>query len=210
MNIKKSDCLLYAITNRQSLKNNSLYDAVKKAISGGITILQYREKNLSPHEYLEEAIKIKELCNSHNIPFIINDNVDVAIKIDADGVHLGQDDMSLDEARKKLGPDKIIGVSAHSVNEALAAVNGGANYLGVGAMFQTSSKNNVCDTSIETLKAICNVVSVPVVAIGGINTENIPLLSGSGISGVAVINAIFGNDDIENATKKLKSIIQEI
>lgn len=210
MNIKKSDCLLYAITNRQSLKNNSLYDAVKKAISGGITILQYREKNLSPHEYLEEAIKIKELCNSHNIPFIINDNVDVAIKIDADGVHLGQDDMSLDEARKKLGPYKIIGVSAHSVDEALAAVNGGANYLGVGAMFQTSSKNNVCDTSIETLKAICNAVSVPVVAIGGINTENIPLLSGSGISGVAVINAIFGNDDIENATKKLRSIIQEI
>lgn len=210
MKCGKKELQLYAITDRHWLNGRSLYEVVKESLDGGVTFLQLREKQLDEDHFLEEAKKLQGLCSEYNVPFIINDNVEIALAINADGVHIGQSDMEMKEAREKLGPDKIIGVSAHTKEEALLAQAQGADYLGVGAVFPTSSKDDAESVSYETLKEICEVVSIPVVAIGGITKDNLHQLSGSGISGVSVISAIYAQPDIKEAARELKQCVQEI
>jgi len=203
----KNDLLLYAVTDRHWLGDRSLRNVVEESLKGGVTFLQLREKNLDKEAFLREAIELKELCRSYGIPFVINDNVDIAIRCGADGVHVGQSDMDAGNVRELIGPDKILGVSAQTVEQALLAQERGADYLGVGAVFPTGSKNDADDVSYETLKAICEAVSIPVVAIGGINSDNINALKGSGICGVAVISAIYAADDIYNAAHTLRETV---
>ena len=206
MKLSKKNLLLYAVTDRSWLNGNSLYSHVEKSIEGGVTFVQLREKNLSEEEFLSEAFEIKELCKKYGVPFVINDNVDIALKTDADGVHVGQHDMETLDVRKMLGPDKIIGVSAQTVEQAILAEKHGADYLGVGAVFHTNSKDDANDISHETLKAICNAVSIPVIAIGGITNENVYKLKASGICDIAVISAIYGQKDIKSAARELNHI----
>lgn len=191
MKFAKEDLLLYAVTDRHWLKDETLENQVEKALQGGATFLQLREKSLDDDIFLAEAKEIQKLCKKYQVPFVINDNVDIALAIDADGVHVGQSDMEALDVRKRLGPDKIIGVSAQNVQQALLAQKHGADYLGVGAVFPTGSKDDAEDVSFETLKAICQAVDIPVIAIGGITKENVSELKGSGICGIAVISAIF-------------------
>ena len=195
--------LLYAVTDRAWAGDRTLEQQVEEALKGGITFLQLREKRLGQEEFLEEARRIKALAALYHVPFVINDNVDIAAALDADGVHVGQEDMEAGQVRKKLGPSKIIGVSAHTVEEALRAEKMGADYLGVGAVFSTSTKGDAKVLRREELKAICQAVSIPVVAIGGIKEENLGELKGSGVSGVAVVSGIFGAKDITGACKRL-------
>lgn len=204
MKFAKEDLLLYAVTDRHWLKDETLENQVEKALQGGATFLQLREKSLDDDIFLAEAKEIQKLCKKYQVPFVINDNVDIALAIDADGVHVGQSDMEALDVRKRLGPDKIIGVSAQNVQQALLAQKHGADYLGVGAVFPTGSKDDAEDISFETLKAICQAVDIPVIAIGGITKENVSELKGSGICGIAVISAIFAQKDIKAATKELK------
>lgn len=210
MNCKSEDLLVYAVTDRSWLKGESLYSQVEKALKGGATFIQLREKELAEEQFLKEAIEINELCKMYNVPFVINDNVDIACKMDADGVHVGQSDMDAGNVREKLGANKIIGVSAQTVEQALLAERCGADYLGVGAVFPTGTKLDAVEVSYETLKAICDAVHIPVVAIGGITRDNIIELKGSGVSGVAVVSAIFANKDIEAATKLLCNKAREM
>lgn len=203
MNCTRESMLLYAVTDRAWAGDRTLEQQVEEALKGGITFLQLREKRLGQEEFLEEARRIKALAAFYHVPFVINDNVDIAAAIDADGVHVGQEDMEAGQVRKKLGPSKIIGVSAHTVEEALRAEKMGADYLGVGAVFSTSTKGDAKVLRREELKAICQAVSIPVVAIGGIKEENLGELKGSGVSGVAVVSGIFGAKDITGACKRL-------
>lgn len=206
MNCTKEDLLLYAITDRAWLGEQTLYEQVEEALKGGATFLQLREKTLDDESFLKEAIEIKELCQRYHVPFIINDNVEIAVKMDADGVHVGQSDMEAGNVRELLGPDKIIGVSAQTVEQALLAQERGADYLGVGAVFPTGSKDDADDVAHETLKAICEAVDIPVVAIGGISKKNVLKLAGNGLAGISVISAIFAQKDITAATKELKEL----
>lgn len=204
MKCDKSSLLLYAVTDRSWLGGQSLLAQVEAAIRGGATFVQLREKNLDRPLFLQEAKEMQALCARHRIPFVVNDNIDIALAINADGVHVGQSDMEAGRARALLGPDKILGVSAQTVEQALLAEQNGADYLGVGAVFHTGSKADADDVSFNTLQAICNAVRIPVIAIGGITQQNVMALSGSGICGVAVISAIFAAADIESATNALK------
>ncbi|MEI3381072.1 MAG: thiamine phosphate synthase [Dorea sp.] len=204
-NVKKEDMLLYAVTDRHWLNGETLYSQVEKTLEGGTTFVQLREKELDEEHFLEEAKEIKKLCAKYNVPFVINDNVEIALEMDADGVHVGQSDMEAGDVRAKLGPDKIIGVSAQTVEQALLAQERGADYLGVGAVFHTDSKADAADVDHETLKAICEAVDIPVIAIGGISKDNVGELAGSGICGIAVISAIFAEKDIKGATQELKN-----
>ena len=201
---------LYAVTDRTWVKDTTLMDQVKEALEGGITFLQLREKHLSKEEFIKEAREMKELSKEYKVPFVINDNIEVALVVDADGVHIGQDDMSVEEARKLLGEDKIIGVSAHNVEEAIKAQKGGADYLGVGAVCATSTKKDANVVSKEEIKKICHTVEIPVVAIGGIKKENIKTLEGTDVDGVAVVSAIFAAKDIKKDTKQLRSLVEEM
>ncbi len=210
MKLDKKNLLLYAVTDRSWLGDSSLYEQVESALKGGATFVQLREKNLEEELFLKEAEEIKELCQKYKVPFVINDNVDIAIKMDADGVHVGQSDMEAKDVRAKLGENKIIGVSAQTVEQALLAEKQGADYLGVGAVFKTGSKYDAEDVSHDTLKKICEAVNIPVIAIGGISRENVALLSGSGICGIAVISAIFGQEDIEAAAGELKVLTEKM
>ncbi len=210
MNCAKEDLLLYAVTDRHWLNGRSLIEVVKESLEGGVTFLQLREKELDDESFLKEAKELKALCREYKVPFVINDNVEIAIKTDADGVHVGQSDMEAGDVRKRLGPDKIIGVSAQTVEQAVLAEKRGADYLGVGAVFPTGSKDDADDVSFETLKAICEAVSIPVVAIGGISKENAIKLKGSGICGVAVISAIYAAPDIKEAAYELKEVTKKI
>ena len=210
MKCDKNDLVLYAVTDRAWLKDETLYQQVEKAIVGGVTFVQLREKNLDEESFLDEALEIQSLCKKYKIPFVINDNVEIAKKINADGVHVGQSDMEAADVRKILGDDKILGVSAQTVEQARLAEKMGADYLGVGAVFPTGSKADADDVSFDTLKEICSAVSIPVVAIGGIGEHNVSKLAGSGISGIAVISAIFGAEDIELAAKNLKELTQKV
>ena len=205
-NTTKEELLLYGVTDRAWLNGETLYSQVEKALKGGATFMQLREKKLDEESFLKEAIEIKELCRRYNVPFVINDNVDIALEMDADGVHVGQSDMEALDVRAKLGPDKIIGVSAQTVEQAILAEKHGADYLGVGAVFPTGSKDDAEEVTFETLKAICQAVKIPVIAIGGISKGNVLELAGSGICGIAVISAIFAAKDIEEATKELSLI----
>ena len=209
-NCDKKDLLLYAVTDRTWLGDETLYQQVEKALKGGATFIQLREKHLDDASFLEEAVELKELCRRYHVPFVINDNVEIALKMDADGVHVGQSDMEAGNVREKLGPDKIIGVSAQTVEQAVLAEQRGADYLGVGAVFPTGSKDDADDVSHKTLKAICEAVSIPVIAIGGISRNNVMELAGSGICGIAVISAIFAQPDIEAATKELRALTEEM
>ena len=204
-NCSRESLLLYGVTDRYWLKDGeTLTQAVKKAIRGGTTFIQLREKELDEEAFLNEARELKALCEEYKVPFVINDNVDIALAVDADGVHVGQNDMEAGDVRTKIGPDKILGVSAQTVEQALLAQERGADYLGVGAVFPTGSKDDADDVSLETLKAICEAVDIPVVAIGGINASNVKQLKGCGLDGIAVISAIFGQPDIEAAAANLK------
>ena len=203
MKCDKKDLLLYAVTDRRWLNGKRLVDQVKEAIQGGVTFVQIREKDLDPEKFLEEAEELKALCEKYKVPFVINDNVEIAAEIGADGVHVGQSDMEAGDVRAKLGPDKIIGVSAQTVEQALLAEKHGADYLGVGAVFATGSKDDAKEVEHETLKAICEAVKIPVIAIGGITKENVRELAGSGICGIAVISAIFAQEDVKEASKEL-------
>ena len=205
MKCDKKDLLLYAVTDRHWLGKRSLKEVVKESLDGGVTFVQLREKTLEDDKFLEEAKELKQLCKEYNVPFVINDNVDIAIAMDADGVHVGQSDMEAGNVREKLGPDKIIGVSAQTVEQAVLAEKRGADYLGVGAVFPTGSKDDAVEVSHETLKAICEAVSIPVIAIGGISVGNVKELAGSGIVGIAVISAIYAAKDIKKAAEDLKA-----
>ena len=182
---------LYAVTDRSWLKDSALETQVEEALLGGATFVQLREKELDREAIRQEALRIRDLCRKYQVPFVIDDEVELALETDADGVHIGQSDMALRDAREQLGPEKIIGVSARTLEEALEAEQNGADYLGVGAVFSTSTKPDAADVSLETLSSICRAVSIPVVAIGGIKKENLPELAGTGIAGVAVVSAIF-------------------
>lgn len=210
MNCDRNDLVLYAVTDRSWLGEETLRSQVEKALKGGATFIQLREKNLDETSFLEEAKEIQKLCHEYKVPFVVNDNVEIAAQINADGVHVGQSDMEAGDVRKKLGPDKIIGVSAQTVEQALKAQEHGADYLGVGAVFPTGSKADATEVSHETLKAICDAVSIPVIAIGGINSENVSELRGTGICGVAVISAIFAQEDICAAAAGLKKRVKEM
>lgn len=210
INCSKKELMLYAVTDRHWLGDETLYDQVKKALDGGATFVQLREKKLDREDFLAEALEIQKLCRKYGVPFVINDEVSIAKVIDADGVHVGQSDMEAMDVRKVLGPDKILGVSAQTVEQAITAEKHGADYLGVGAVFATGSKDDADDVSHETLKAICEAVSIPVIAIGGITKDNVSELVGSGICGVAVISAIFGQNDIKKATEELKVSVEKM
>lgn len=209
MKCDKKDLLLYAVTDRSWLNGETLYSQVEKALKGGATFVQLREKDLDEAHFMEEAKEIKKLCKQYHVPFVINDNVQIALSMDADGVHVGQSDMEAGNVRALLGEDKIIGVSAQTVEQALLAQERGADYLGVGAVFPTGSKADADDVSHETLQAICEAVDIPVIAIGGITQENVVQLKGTGICGIAVISAIFAKPDITDATRKLRLITEE-
>lgn len=210
MNCKSEDLLVYAVTDRSWLHGESLYNQVEKALKGGATFIQLREKELDEEQFLKEAMEIKELCKRYHVPFVINDNVEIALKVEADGVHVGQSDMEAGNVREKLGKDKIIGVSTQTVEQALLAEKQGADYLGVGAVFPTGTKLDAVEVGYDRLQEICNAVHIPVVAIGGITRENIIQLKGSGVSGVAVVSAIFASKDIEAATKELCKTTKEM
>lgn len=211
MKCAKKDLLLYAVTDRRWLADGeTLYQVVEQAIDGGVTFVQLREKGLAKDLFLEEAREIKKLCNARKIPFVINDSVDIALAMDADGVHVGQSDMEAGDVREKLGPDKIIGVSAQTVEQAKLAEAHGADYLGVGAVFATGSKDDAVEVGPQTLRDICQAVSIPVIAIGGISKENVCQLTGSGICGIAVISAIFAQKDVKAASKELHDLTAEM
>ena len=203
-NCRKEDLLLYAVTDRSWLNGETLYAQVEKALKGGVTFVQLREKALDEQAFLEEAKEIQKLCAQYHVPFVINDNVEIAVQIGADGVHVGQSDMEAGDVREKLGPDRIIGVSAQTVEQAVRAQERGADYLGVGAVFPTGSKADAVEVSHETVRAITEAVDIPVIAIGGITKDNVSELSGTGICGIAVISAIFAQEDIEGAARVLK------
>lgn len=206
MKLSPSDLRLYAITDRRALPAGvTLAQAVVAALDGGVTCLQLREKTASAGEILALARTLLPLCRARRVPLLINDRVDIALAAGADGVHLGQEDLPLPEARALLGPDRILGATAHTVEEALRAQAEGVDYLGVGAMFPTGTKTDTVPTSADTLKAICAAVSIPVVAIGGVNAQNLPTLAGTGIAGAAVVSAIFSQRDLTDAARTLRT-----
>ncbi len=207
----RQSMLLYAVTDQSWLKNGqNLLSVCEDVLNNGATFLQIREKDLAPDDFQAEAAKLKELCNRHNVPYVVNDCVEIALAIDADGVHVGQSDIKGRDIRNMIGKDKILGISAGTVEEAIAAEQAGADYIGVGAVFGTSTKKNARNLTVEKLKEIAASVSIPVVAIGGINENNVMELSGSGIQGIAVISAIFASENPGMATARLKKLAKEM
>ena len=201
------DLSLYAVTDRRW--TSSLKDDVEKAIEGGVTIVQLREKDISHNEFVSLAKEIKCVTDRYRIPLMINDNVNVAMEVNADGVHIGQSDENAKDVRERIG-NRILGVSVRTVEEARKAQEDGADHLGCGAVFGTSSKSDADSIPMDTLREICNSVSIPVVAIGGISKDNMMQLKGTGIRGVAVISAIFAQDDIREAAKELRNLSERV
>lgn len=210
MKTDKKELLLYAVTDRTWLGSRSLSEDVEKAILGGATFVQLREKDADFETFVAQGRGVQAVCKKYNVPFVINDNVDVALALDADGVHVGQSDMEAGNVRERLGADKIIGVSTRTVDEAMLAEQRGADYIGVGAMFSTSTKLDASDVSFQALTEICKAVSIPVVAIGGISLENVTQLAGTGIDGVAVVSALFAAEDIRAAAVKMIEKLGEV
>lgn len=202
--------LLYAVTDRAWIGKQTLYDQVEEALKGGITCLQLREKELAEDAFLAEAMELKQLCKNYEVPFIINDNVEIAVKCQADGIHIGQEDMDACEVRRMIGPQMLLGVSAQTVEQALKAEQDGADYLGVGAVFSTTTKADAVDVPRSVLCQICRSVKIPVVAIGGINEKNIMELAGSGADGVALVSAIFSAKDIKSECQKLRRLSERM
>lgn len=210
MHFSKECLKLYAVTDRSWLGNSTLYAQVEAALIGGATMIQLREKSLAYKDFLEEALAIKQLTTFYSVPLIINDNIEVALAAHADGIHIGQDDLTVQEARELLGPNKIIGVTAKTPHQALLAEKEGANYIGSGAVFGSSTKLNTSPLSYQDLKTICHTTTLPVVAIGGITKENIMCLKGSGISGVAVVSGLFATPNIESTARLLYKLSSEV
>ena len=210
MNIRKEQLLLYAVTDGHRLEGRSLTQMVEEAVNAGVTLVQYRDKELSRAERVSEAQKLHEITMRYGVPLIVNDDIEVAFEVKAEGIHLGQEDAAIEYARSRLGSNIIIGATAHTVEEALAAQTAGADYLGAGAVFGSTTKNNTIPMSLDTLTAIGKAVTIPVVAIGGITEENIMKLKGSGIVGVAVVSAIFGSRNITESTKMLGHLAKRI
>lgn len=194
---------LYLVTDRKWLNGRKLTDDLKKAILGGVTTIQLREKNLSNEEFISIAKEVKKVCQNYHIPFIINDNLEVALAINSDGIHIGQNDIPASIVRKQIGPNKILGVSVHNLKEAFQAKIDGADYVGVGAIFSTETKNDATNVTLDSLKKICDNIDLPVVAIGGINLDNISKLKNINIAGIAVVSAIMNADDITAASGQL-------
>ncbi len=210
MKCDKKTMLLYAVTDSAWVGRQSLYEQVECALRGGVTCLQLREKELGDAEFLAEAKEIAALCRRYGVPFFINDNVEIAVACGADGVHVGQDDMAAARVRERVGDGMMIGVSVHTVAEALQAVRDGADCLGVGAMYSTATKTDADIVSKETLRAICDAVDIPVVAIGGLNRGNISALSGTGVDGVALVSAVFSAEDIESECRILRALSEKM
>ncbi|KGK82434.1 thiamine-phosphate synthase [Desulfosporosinus sp. HMP52] len=203
----KIDYSLYLVTDRKILGSRDLAASVEKAIQGGVTLVQLREKSVSSKKFLELAQRVKEITSHYGIPLIINDRLDIALAVDAEGLHIGQDDLPMIKARELFGKDKIIGVSASTLEEALLAQQQGADYLGVGAVFSTATKTDAPEVSLEQLSEIKKSVSIPIVAIGGINLGNLKQVIGTGIDGVSVVSAILAQEDILQAAKKFREFI---
>ena len=210
MKISKNRLLLYAVTDSRLIRQKELSLSVEKAILGGATCVQLRDKENEDGELLRQAFILKELCSRYNVPLIINDRVDIALKAGADGVHIGQDDMDLKNARKLLGDKMIIGVTAHNLSEAVRAEREGADYLGVGAAFLTGTKKDAVLIPHGAYKEICASVKIPVVAIGGINAQNVKELRDTGISGIAVVSAVFGTENIRENCEELLKLAKEV
>lgn len=207
----KSSMLLYAVTDRMWLKENEkLTDVCKSVLENGATFLQIREKDLDKSDFKKEAEELKNLCKTYHVPFVVNDNIEIAIEIDADGVHMGQSDIKGRDLRSMIGKDKILGISAGNVEEAVKAEKAGADYIGVGAVFETSTKKDAKNLSVEKLREISESVSIPVVAIGGINDSNVSKLSGSHVDGIAVISSIFAAEDPGKATANLLNLAKKM
>nr|WP_219299424.1 thiamine phosphate synthase [Moraxella osloensis] len=210
----RADYRLYLVTDRNCLQQQTLEQAVEQAILGGVTLVQLREKAIASKEFYERALRIKAICHHYNVPLLINDRVDIALAVEADGVHIGQSDLPCRMVRQILGKDKIIGVSARTAQQAIQAQADGADYLGVGAMFATSTKQDAKTVSVETLNDIRQSVSIPIVAIGGINHTTLPALqqalqaADTSIDGVAVVSAILGQKDVKLASEQLKEMIK--
>ena len=211
MKLNGSQLRLYAVTDRAwAADEDALMDQIAAAIDGGAGIVQLREKHLEHDAFLKEAKRFVALCREKGAVSIINDDVDIALAADADGVHVGQEDLAAGRAREVLGPDKIVGVSAHNVDEALAAQAAGADYLGVGAAFSTGTKTDAKPITRETIRAVTAAVEIPAVAIGGITRENLPQLSGCGLAGVAVVSALFAQPDVKAAARELLALSREM
>ena len=203
--------LLYAVTDRCWLKEGErLLSVCEEVLANGATFLQIREKDLDAGSFEAEAASLKALCARYAVPYVVNDSVEIALAIGADGVHVGQSDIKGRDIRSLIGPDKILGISAGTVEEAIAAEKAGADYIGVGAVFGTSTKKNARNLTVEKLREIANAVSIPVVAIGGINARNLMELRGSGVDGVAVVSAIFGADNPGKASAELLTLAKEL
>ncbi len=203
--------LLYGITDRTWLKpGESLSDVCREILEHGVTFLQIREKNLAQEAFLEEARELKDLCAQFHVPFVVNDSVEIAVQSGADGVHVGQSDIKGRNIREMIGPERILGISAGTVEEARKAEQAGADYIGVGAVFGTATKKDARNLSVEKLREISASVSIPVVAIGGINRGNVRELSGSGVDGIAVISALFGAEQPGKAAAELTALAKEI
>lgn len=204
------DYTLYLVTDRGMAGERNFEELVAQAIRGGCTLVQLREKDTPSGELYEGALRLKEVTDFYHVPLIIDDRIDIMLAVDAAGVHLGQSDLPAEAARQLIGPDKILGVSARTVEEAEKAESDGADYLGVGALFPTATKTDTVPVSKDTLSAICQAVRIPVVAIGGINAKNVPSLEGTGISGAAVVSAIMAQPKPEEAARRLKEVIYGI
>ncbi len=210
MKINPEMMRLYAVTDRHWLNGKTLAQQVEEALKGGVTCVQLREKNLDFDSFLKEAVELKKICSAYHVPLLINDNIEIALKSGADGVHVGQGDMPVEEVRKILGEDKIIGVTAKTVEQALEAQKHGADYLGSGAMFASSTKTDAIRIDYQTFREICQAVEIPVVAIGGITKENISQIAGLGMDGIAVITAIFSAENIQQACQELRALSEQI
>lgn len=210
MRFRKEHLLLYAVTNRIHAVKEPLYSQVEKALAGGVTCVQLREKYMNEDEYVNEAVKIKELCHRYDVPLIVNDNLTVALKSEADGIHVGQDDMDAGQIRKITGSGFIIGVTAKTVRQALKAQADGADYIGSGAVFPSPTKQGAIRITKEELKEICGYVDIPAVAIGGVNRSNMAMLEGCGMSGFAVVSAVFGAADITEEAALLKAEAESV
>ncbi len=210
MKINPEMMRLYAVTDRHWVGTQTLVQQVEDALKGGVTCVQLREKNLDFDSFLKEAVELKKICSAYHVPLLINDNIEIALQSGADGVHVGQNDMPVEDVRRILGEDKIIGVTAKTVEQALTAQKNGADYLGSGAMFASSTKTDAIRIDYKTFREICQAVAIPVVAIGGITKENVSQISGLGMDGIAVITAIFSAPDIQQACRELRALSEQI
>lgn len=210
MKFYKDMLLLYAITDQGLTGEKNFFEQIEEALSAGVTLLQLREKHLDKKAFLEEALIVRELTRRYKVPLIINDDAEIALKCGADGVHVGQGDLSPSKARRLMGPDRIVGVTAKTVEQAEKAFKDGADYIGSGAVFPSPTKKDAIPLPLERLTAICQSVPIPVTAIGGITCENVHLLKGTGIAGAAVVSGIFGQADISGAAGRLKEQLSKV